>query len=254
MCALSDLDGDGVQEVLWGERPIALDTGRELFCADRDTYRGHSDIVQPWLDRETGRWHVYACRESDAKAQPRVAMYDAQGRREWGDVEHGHMDIGWVARLGLPSAEYAAMSIRIGQKFCGPDGRWHQGTEQFAWDARTGEGIQLPFDAYRTIPVDLNGDGFHELVRGAPSGDGEVLLPTGQSIGSVGGAVAIASKLLDLPGEQLLSYAEDGTLRVWADTAASDGEVLRARSESALYRANQRLTGSGYNLNALSGL
>jgi len=50
-------------------------------------------------------------------------QYDARGTREWGDVDHGHMDIGWVARLGLPNAEYAAMSIRIGQKFCGPDGR-----------------------------------------------------------------------------------------------------------------------------------
>src|SRR5687768_4079517 len=79
MSALSDLDGDGVQEVLWGERPITLDTGRELFCADRETYRGHSDIVQPWLDRSDGAWRVYVCRESDAKVSPRVLSYDAQG-------------------------------------------------------------------------------------------------------------------------------------------------------------------------------
>ncbi|HEU5316416.1 MAG TPA: hypothetical protein VFX49_09920 [Chloroflexota bacterium] len=188
MCALADLDGDGVQEVLWGERPIALDTGRELFCADRDSYRGHSDVAQPWLDRRDGSAHVYVCRESDAQARPRVLCYDARGGREWGDVEHGHMDIGWVARLGLPDAEYAAMAIRIRQKFCGPDGRWHTGTEQFAWEARTGSPITLPFDAYKTIPVDVDGDGVSELVRGAPGGDGAVWRATGEPIGSVGGA------------------------------------------------------------------
>ncbi|MGH2371025.1 MAG: hypothetical protein ACRDI2_22845, partial [Chloroflexota bacterium] len=49
MCAIADLDGDGAQELLWGERCIELDTGRERFCADREAYRGHSDIVQPFL-------------------------------------------------------------------------------------------------------------------------------------------------------------------------------------------------------------
>ena len=254
MCALADLDGDGVQEVLWGERPIALDSGRELFCADRETYRGHSDIVQPWLDRSDGTWRVYVCRESDAKAAPRVLSYSAQGEREWGDVDHGHMDIGWVARLGLPAAEHAAMSIRIGQKVCGPDGRWHTGIEQFAWDARSGSPIELPFNAYKTIPVDLDGDGFHEIVRGAASGDGEVLTGTGERIGSVGGAVAIAGRLLDEPGEHLLSYHEDGALRLWADRNAVDSPMAQERYSSALYRVNRKLSGSGYNLNALAGL
>jgi len=47
-----------------------------------------------------------------------------------------------------------------------------------------------------TIPVALNGDGFHELVRGAASGDGEVLDRAGVHAGSAGGAVAMTSKLV----------------------------------------------------------
>ena len=43
-----DLNDDGVDEVLWGERCIELDKGTELFCADRDVYHGHSDVVQPF--------------------------------------------------------------------------------------------------------------------------------------------------------------------------------------------------------------
>jgi hypothetical protein len=77
---------------------------------------------------------------------------------------------------------------------------------------------------------------------------------TGEPIGSVGGAVAIAGTLLDAPGEQLLSYAEDGTVRVWADRAAEQSALARERVTSPLYRANRKLTGTGYNLTALAGL
>jgi hypothetical protein len=58
MCAIADMDQDGVQEVLWGERCIELSAGRECFCADRDTYRGHSDVAQPILDCENEQWFV----------------------------------------------------------------------------------------------------------------------------------------------------------------------------------------------------
>ena len=42
---LFDLAGDGVEEVMWGERAIELDTGSELFCAHRHSCRGHSGVV-----------------------------------------------------------------------------------------------------------------------------------------------------------------------------------------------------------------
>jgi hypothetical protein len=278
MCALADLNEDGVDELLWGERCLELAGGTELFCADRGVYRGHSDIALPVLDRASGRWLLYTCRESDHGAAPRVVMFDTQGQRLWGHVDHGHMDIGWVARLGATSGtdeadgarngpapvegdgapgrqgEYVAMAIRIGQKFCGPDGRWHSGTEEFSWDARTGEPRPLPFSTYRTIPVDLNGDGYHELVRGQPSGDGEVWDGLGRPLGNVGGPVAMASKLLDLPGEQLLSYHEDGTVRLWADRNAVDTPAALARYAHPYYRTNQRLTAVGYNLINLGGI
>jgi hypothetical protein len=102
--------------------------------------------------------------------------------------------------------------------------------------------------------ANLDGDGFHEIVRGAASGDGEVLTGSGERLGSVNGAVAIAAQLLDAPGEQLLSYHEDGSARIWADRNAKDSALARERYASPLYRANRKLTGSGYNLNALAGL
>ena len=253
MCAVVDLNDDGTDEVLWGERCLSLDDGRQLFCADEDTYRGHTDIVQPILDRETGEWTIWTTRESDGQASPRVAMFDARGNRLWGDVDRGHMDMGWCARLG-DGGEQVVWAGRITGKTCGPDGRSHATVDEFAYNARTGARIDLAFSAYRTTPVDLNGDGLHEIVRGQPSGDGEVLDRKGSRIGSVGGAVAMASKFMDLPGEQLLAYHDDGKLRIWVDANAEDSDAARARYQHPFYTLNQRFGVTGYNLVNLGGV
>ncbi|MBO3803148.1 MAG: hypothetical protein JTT11_04645 [Candidatus Brockarchaeota archaeon] len=244
MAPIVDLDGDGVQEILWGERCIELGGGKELFCADRLNYRGHSDVVIPLLDRESGNWFIYTCRESDHGAAPRVALYDSKGERVWGDVDQGHMDMGWVARLA-PHGRQIATAIRIEHKTCGPDGRFHLGMEEMAWEALDGKPVKLPFSTYQTIPVDLDGDGMHELVRGIPGGSGEVLDGAGSVLGSVGGTVAMARKFMDLPGEQLLAYYPDGKVRVWADAEAEDNGLALSRYAHPLYAVNDGLVLGG---------
>ena len=252
MCPVVDLNNDGIDEILWGERCIELDKGKELFCADRDSYRGHSDVVQPVLDRAANRWYLFTCREGD-KVAPRVALFDHAGRRVWGDLTEGHMDMGWVARLGDDGAP-VAMAIRIGSKSAGQKGFFRQGVEEFTYDALTGRKHELPFSVFCTLPVDLNGDGLHEFVRGLAEGDGSVLDRTGQIIATIGGHVAMASQFLDRPGEQVLCYDPDGTIRIWCDRNAVDSLAAKARYSHPFYRMNQRLTATGYNLINLSGL
>jgi hypothetical protein len=253
MCPITDLDRDGAEEIMWGERCVELDAGRELFCADRDTWRGHSDVIAPLLDRETGEWFFFTCREGDGSVAPRVALYDARGERLWGDIDQGHIDLGWVGHLG-DAGEPVATAVRIGSKVCGPDGRYREGVEEFAYDAMTGEPVELPFASYGTLPVDLNGDGLHEIVRGRASSDGAVFDRTGREVETTGGPVALVSKFADLPGEQMLSYHEDGTLRVWADANAEDSDLALARYAHPFYAANRRLGATGYNLPVLGGL
>jgi hypothetical protein len=252
MCPVVDINNDGVDEMFWGERCIELDTGAELFCGDRDSYRGHSDVVQPVLDRTSGRWYVHSCRESGGVA-PRVAVFDDTGRRVWGDLKEGHMDMGWTARIG-PGGEPVAMAIRIGSKSAGRKGFFRKGVEEFTYEPFTGERIDLPFSVFCTLPVDLNGDGRHELVRGIAEGDGAVIDRAGRAIGKVGGHVAMASKFMDHPGEQILCYYADGTIRVWADRNAKDTPAARARYSHPFYQANRRLTATGYNLVNLGGI
>ncbi len=252
MCPVVDIDGDGNDEILWGERCIALDTGKELFCGDRDSYRGHSDVIQPVLDRANKRWFIYTCRESGNVA-PRVALFDDKGERVWSDLTEGHMDMGWVARLG-PAGEPIAMAIRIGSKSAGQKGFFREGVQEFTYDALTGKEHKLPFSIFCTLPVDLNGDGIHELFRGLAEGDGSLLDRTGQVIARLDGHVAMASKFMDHPGEQVFCYYPDGTIRIWADRNAEDSPAAKARYAHPFYRANQRLTATGYNVINLAGL
>jgi hypothetical protein len=252
MCPVVDLDGDGIDEILWGERCIRISDGQELFCADRDTYCGHSDIMQPTLDRKTGLWRLWTCRENHGEATPRLCCYDAKGNRLWGDVDAGHMDMGWTAHVREDLI--ACMGVRISGKSCGPGGRFHERYEQFIYSLVSGEKLSWPVDLYKSLPVDIDGDGYHEFVMGAPGGNGRVFDADGNEYGTLGGPAALAMKFLDLPGEQLLIYQDDGTVSFEADANAHDTDAALARYGHRMYLANRKLTACGYNWTALGGL
>ncbi|MGD9497831.1 MAG: polysaccharide lyase 11 [Armatimonadota bacterium] len=219
MTPVADINEDGVDELMWGERCIELDRGAELWCADRDSYRGHSDVIWPFRNPDGPGWLIYTCREGDRDVSPRVVCYDAEGERVWGAVDAGHMDMGWVANLG-EGGRPVAMAIRIGHKTCGPDGRHHFDRDEFVFDAATGAPVELPFGVYGTLPVDLDGDGVHELVYGIAGQDGRVIDRLGAELGCTGGPSALCGNLMPRPGEQILSYHEDGRLGVWGDANA----------------------------------
>ena len=251
MCAVVDLANSGVDGVLWGERYIEFDRGQELWCADGESYSGHSDIVQPILDWDTNRWYIHTCRESGEA--PRIVCFDHQGQRLWGDLAEGHIDTGWAAHLG-ENGEPIVLGVRIAQKQRSSAGERRTGIEEFTYRPFTGERIDLGFSVYTTIPVDLNGDGIHELVKGYFEGDGTVLDRSGRVLGNTAGLSAMASKFIDHPGEQILSYANDGTVRIWVDRNAHDTDAAQRRYEHPFYRINQRLTACGYNLFNLGGI
>jgi hypothetical protein len=248
-----DIDGDGSDELFLGERCIRLKDGKELFCCDRQAWSGHSDIIQPIFDRATDRWLIWTCRESFENQGPRVVMFDHRGQRLWSAVDRGHMDTGWAARLG-PGGEHLVLGVKVGQKIRTAEGERRTGVVEYTFDALTGKPVDLGFKAYTTIPVDLNGDGIHELVRGYFEGDGTVIDRRGQVLGKTGGLTALNSKFTSKPGEQMLSYHPDGKVRIWFDRNASDMPAAKVRYESRFYRTNQKLSGVGYNLFNLGGI
>lgn len=106
-------------------------------------------------------------------------------------------------------------------------------------------------------PFDLNGDGFHEFAcaQGEQS-DRKVYALSGNVIGYLGenAFIAMASKFMDLPGEQLLCYYPDGWVRIWADRNAKDSRIAVHRYNTPYYKNAQSLTATGYNLINLGGL
>lgn len=253
VCPVADINRDGVDDVLWGERCIELAGGRQLFCAGQERWKGHSDIVQPVLDRSSGRWFIHTCRETSQDQGPRIVAFDDQGKQVWGAVDSGHIDTGWAARIG-PHGTPVVLGVKVGEKIRDAQGERRLWTESYLFNALTGEKHELPFDPYTTIPVDLNGDGIHELVKGYFEGDGTVYDHSGKVLGNVGGLTAMCSQFTRRPGEQMLSFTKDGTVRIWADMNAHDTAAAKARYESKYYYVNQRMTACGYNLFSLGGI
>lgn len=255
MSPIVDINNDDVDELLWGERCIELDKGKMLFCADEKTWNGHSDIIEPVLNKETGKWCFFTCRESDHSKTnpPRVVLYDENGNRVWGKIDQGHIDTGWAARIGK-NGKPVVLGVKIGKKMRSAAGEFRVDIEENTFEAFTGKKIDLGFSVYTTIPVDLNGDGIHELVKGYFEGDGTILDNTGQVIGNIGGASAIASKFTDDDGEQILSCSKDGIVRIWVDRNARDNKIAKERYSNPFYKLNQKQTGNGYNLFNLGGI
>ena len=248
-----DINNDGSDELFVGERCLSLRDGKELFCCDRDAWRGHSDIIQPVYNKAGNRWNLWTCRESFENSKPRLAFFDDQGQILWSAVDTGHMDTGWAARLGS-GGEPVVLGVKVGRKVRTAEGERRTGVEEYAFEAFSGKRWDLGFNAYTTIPVDLNGDGVHELVKGYFEGDGSVIDCNGKAIGNIGGLSAIHSHFSGKAGEQILSYHPDGKVRIWHDRNAVDTPAAKARYQSHFYQINQKLSGVGYNLFNLGGI
>jgi len=154
----------------------------------------------------------------------------------------------------VKNGEPVVLGVKVGEKIRTAEGEHRTKVVEYTYEAFSGRKIDLGFNVYTTIPVDLNGDGIHELVKGYFEGDGTVMDNTGKALGNVGGMTAMASKFTRLPGEQILSYSKDGTITIWADRNAKDSEAAKKRYNHPFYRVNRYQTGNGYNLFTLGGI
>lgn len=233
-----DIDKDGCDEVLWGERCLSLHDGKELFCIEKENWRGHSDMCQPVYDDENDCWMVYVNRESHEQQGPRIGMYDRFGNPIWTAVDWGHIHKGWVGRIG-EDGRLVANGMRITGQTKDAVNRYYTGITEFTFDALTGQEIKIPYSLFDTAPVDIDGDGLHEILRGVAGGNTELLDRKGNQIFHMGGKVAMNTKILDFPGEQVMIYGPDGKVRVFRDVNAKDCERAKARYRLPYYERNQ---------------
>lgn len=252
MFPVLDIDGDGRDELLWGERCIDIDTGQDLWVGDRDTWRGHSDVIQPTRDAASGRWSVYTCREA-GRPHGAVVMFDDRGREVWSHRGIGHMDNGWTARLADDRSHWC-YALEIGHKTAGREGFRRTGMQESLYDL-SGRPIESPMPLYQSAPVDFNGDGWHELTYRDGERAGLVVDRHGRTLGRLEGRSVLVGKLRDdLPGEQILTWSEDGTARLYACPHAADSDFARRRWAHPFHAACLRVQAMGYHPSMLGGL
>lgn len=252
LCPVLDFDRDGVDELFWGERLISLDDGHELFCADKGRYLGHSDVVIPFEDKNGNRY-IYTIREDyEKEGEPRVVTFDSKGNRFWTAVpSYGHMHNGWQAII-KPNYRRISMAMRITRKVIN-HAIVDTEPEDFIFDALTGEELHsvFPFKASEFMPLDFDGDGYHEFYGDEKSGKyyGKVLSIEGDVLADLGkGNTVREGKVINRPGETLmLYYPEEGKVRIWGDLEAKECEEAKKRYEHSYQFAMQHFMGTGYN-------
>jgi hypothetical protein len=230
-----------------------MDSGQTLFTADDGNWNGHSDMVQPVYDASNERWLLYVNRETKSKQGPRVNVYDYHGERIWGAVEEGHIHKGWIGHIG-PNGELIATAGKIDGQTKTLHGRFYTGVEEFTFDALTGKPYPLSYNTFDTAPIDVDGDAMHELVCGVTGGDARVIDRFGNPVCTIGGRVALCSKLLDHPGEQILTYYRDGKVKIWGDVNAKDCEAALSRYGHPFYQKNRKFPTKEYVLCMLGGI
>lgn len=251
MCPVIDIDSDGRDELLYGERCMDIDTGRDIWIADADGWHGHSDVIQPTLDLQTGRWSVYTCRESDTPSRG-VVMFDDHGKELWGRRGMGHMDMGWTARL-RDDGGHLCYALEIGQKSAGPGGFQRGNVVEYLFDMEGGP-LKVEFPLFMTLPVDFDGDGLHELMYTGGERRALVVSRRAEPLYQLEGEPAYGGKLLDAPGEQIVTWDGEGNVRIYACDRASDTPAAKRRYEHPYYAACRRLWAVGYNKANLGGL
>ncbi|HUU23021.1 MAG TPA: hypothetical protein VM389_10860 [Phycisphaerae bacterium] len=251
MFPVVDIDGDGRDELLWGERCMDIDTGRDIWIGDAHNWKGHSDVIQPTLDRETGVWRVYTCREA-RKPNGAVVMFDGDGKELWGLRGLGHMDMGWTARLG-ENGRHWCYALEIGEKSAGPGGFRRGSVTEYLFDV-DGERLEVDLPLYQSLPVDFDGDGAHELMYTGGDHNGHVRSAAGETLYQLEGSPAYAGKLLDAAGEQIVTTSPEGLLRLYTCPDAEDSPAAKQRYAHPYYAACLRLWAMAYNRTNLGGL
>jgi hypothetical protein len=256
--AIVDINNDGSDEFFYGERCINIGTGKHLFIADEHVYDGHSDVVSPVFNYDANRWYIFTARESGYGnyAPPRVVTFKDNGHRQWSDLEVGHMDMGWVARVG-PEGAFRGLAVKVGGKTAGSEGVFRTGIEEYVWDPFTGKRVPVDLSLYERWPVDINGNGIHELVGSGDGTDGKLLTYKGVEIANFGDdaqAIIISKILTGKDGEQIVLFYPDGRIKIVYDRNAKDTPVAKKRYSHPFYLRNQKQSAVGHNIMLLGGI
>lgn len=224
----ADVNADGDDELLWGDRCLSLRTGEDLWVAERAGFNGHTDIIVP-AHVQPGRddYQVYYCREGwGGKGTGGVLLVDARGKTVWADWDRGHVDMGWASRVLPEPAGMQCYALEIEEKTGGPEGMKRVVNEVLFRDA-FGSPLKPPVNLQYTLPIDVNGDGLREIV----SQDGQVWDWRGEPVSRYEGHVIHGANHLGDAHEQVVTLTETGEIHINFWPGHNVSKVLPLRSD-----------------------
>lgn len=247
-----DFNDDGVDELFWGERLLSVEDGHEVLCCDKYSYRGHSDIIIPFLDFETEEKYIFTCREGDErKGVPRVVTFHEDGSRAWTALEKGHMHFAWLATVG-ENGQYRRVIMAMDLiRYPGENGLVTEDPVEYYFDAYTGERVEMKLPCFGAwlFPIDINGDGYSEFYCSEGEDEGWLFDQNGNKIKKLEGMQVKNGQILKkFECEQLMLADSNGIVRVYGDAEPKTSEIFKKRHSYKGYHAfQQRLMASGYN-------
>jgi hypothetical protein len=163
---VADVNEDGKEEILWGERCIG-ENGRDLWAVKENMpYKGHPDVVFPAkiLPSLKGKQTFYA-REGWGEIKEKIGAYlvNDQGKILWADWGYHHIDRGWVGKIVPDQDGMQCLGIDIMEKQWSKEGAELIEPSGFLWGARGNLLGHPPSSWYYSFPVDRDGDGVREI-------------------------------------------------------------------------------------------
>jgi hypothetical protein len=159
------------------------------------------------------------------------------------------MHNGWIANIGSDYRK-VAMAMRITRRII-DNAIVDSEPEDFYFDAVTGTPLEspLPFKGHDFMPIDFDGDGYHEFYGTSGDKKGYIVDCTGKVHAFVGGdGVVRSGKVMRRPGEQLMVfYHDERKVRIWGDINAVESEYTKKRYAHSYHWRMQHFMGTGYN-------
>ena len=164
---IADIDGDGKEEILWGDLCLG-EGGKELWkIKERFPYNGHEDVVfAADIDPDNAGNEIYYCREGWGKSDNNIGMavFDNRGKLLWGKWGYTHVDGGWVAKVLPQSVGLQSYGYDLKKKNWGGEGVDYVNVTGYLWDYKGNLIREVSPEWIRSFPADWNGDEAKEII------------------------------------------------------------------------------------------
>ena len=244
---IADVDGNGTEEIFWGEHCITKD-GDDLWkVKDGMPYYGHPDIVYPAdIIPNLPGLETFYCREGwSGKQEPNIGflLVDKSGKTIWAKWGLTHVDGGWADKVVPNLAEPQLFAFDIQKKVWKPGFGARLNTNQYLCNSK-GEVLMHPDSSWvASFTVDWEGNGIKDIV----TEQGVMKRYNGQVIKSFQEGLLWAGDLYGDQREELVYAPCDGKVYIIFNTQGMNTIPMITKIADRRYRNDLSRTAMQFN-------